>query len=645
MADEQKIFDAIIRAKDESSTTIKHVGEEYDHLKVKIDHVGEGVSHVGERVEHLHGVHRVAFEGMGEHVSVLREHYGELHEHVERVTDSVFELIPAFTALGAVGSAAGVFEAVAHASESYGELAHNAAKIGASADDLNVLHVVARLTDTSVEGLDKTLTRLNRNLGEAASGKNKQLAANLASIHFNPNDYSNSTQALLGLADAFEHASAKKRTMMAMDLGGREGADLIPLLSMGKKRLAKLMAEAQKLTIKFEPYSEDFEKYNTGQKKLRESVSGFTNLLAGKLVPVLDPLIEKSEKYILANREWITDDITRGVKHFADVLQTTDWDAVGKRLDGMAKSASQLADEIGGVEHAVEALVGIMILKGAYFLATPIVQTVVLGGRVTKLAGQLTGELVGAWRAVGLAASTAAAEEMSALNAAAPVGSAVDLATGKARNVVARDAAIAAQNRQVQGRSIATALNLGVLAYTAMGGSDLDKEAVRRFPDLAEGMSRQQFDALPEHIARPVPMLGITDDAAHPGWLERVTHRDPNAEWYNPHRWLGVDGALGAGGDAALHFKPVIPAAMQALPQSLNLSPLPPLPQRQYPDMSPLPMPSSGRQAPSAPPQGGRTEVILHIPNMPQGTTVETISKGNGPDILTNLGWAWLDGV
>ena len=653
MADEQKIFDAVIKAKDESTSVIDgiekhyhslgvqvehvagaidHAGKSMEHAGVQMEHLGQHMENVERHVHHLHEGHREAFEGMGEHADKLKEHYGELHESFAGFSESVFEFIPALSALGAATTVAGVFEAVAQTAEAYGALSHSAAAIGTSADALNVLYVVARLTDTSVEALDNSLTKMNRSLGEAAAGKNKQLAANLASIHFDPRTYKDPTEGLLQLADAFQHASNKKREMMAVDLFGRGGADLIPLLSLGRKGLEEKIAEARPTTISFKPYAEGLESYNESQKKLHSSVEGFVSLLGGKLAPAIDPLIKKTEKYVEAHREGITDDIAKGVKHVSDTIVQADWDDIGRRIGVAATSAEYLADALGGVDRIVEVLAASMALRTLIFLAQPIAQTFVFAGRVTSIAAQLTGELAGAWRAVGTAATEAAAEEMAAINAAAPTGSAVDVATNRARNLAARDAAAAAQSRLLNAQAAGLGLNLAFLAYGAQSGTSIDKDDVRSHPFLADKMTRAQFDALPDHIAHPIPMLGITGDPSNPGWLERVAHRDGSAPWYSPSRWIGIDGPRDRNNDASLHFLPASPNGGLA-----------PLPAPSTDAMTPLPTSSfgSGPQRIVVEQKGGASEITLHIPNLPSGTTVETAKFGEGPNVLMDLGQAW----
>ena len=288
MSADKEVFQAVIRAKDESGAAIAAVHERFRKL-------GSEADHVGHRIEHMHHPH--VFVELGEHINLTRERFGELHASIGEVGASLVELLPALGALGAAGSVAGLFEMAEHVSESFGQLAHTAASLGIATGELQRLNAVATLTDTSQEGMTKSLGKLNRVIAETAGGHNKEVASAFHRLGINLRDANghlrSASDILPQLADAFEKTgSAAARADAANKLLGKGGADMIPLLMKGGENLKKAMAEARELTFDMSPYKEQLEHYADSMKKLGLVTHAFTDELGTKLTPILAPVVD-----------------------------------------------------------------------------------------------------------------------------------------------------------------------------------------------------------------------------------------------------------------------------------------------------------------------------------------------------------------
>ncbi len=436
MADEAgaDVFHAKITAVDESSATINRIAAMFGKL-------GHEADHVGHATEHMHKPH--VWAALGEHVSLAREHFGELHASVGEVGASITELLPALAALGAAGSVAELFETTEHVAEAYSTLAHTATSLGLSAQSLNELHLVARLTDTSVEAMDHSMMKLNRTIGDSSAGKNKEAAALFSHLRISLHDANGQMRAsadlLPELADAFEHThSAAMRTRMAVALFGKAGAEMIPMLSEGAEAMREHQAEAAKYGFDFRPYAKGLESYNESMKKLGISTEGFTDAVGAKLAPVLQPVVDKATEWVTANRDWIATDIAGHVQELASWLEQLPVKAIGDDLTEAKDYAVEFIDALGGGTRAVEIMAGVMALKGVLFLADPIIQLGSFGVALAKSTYGIGVELVEAFGKAEVAAhAVAAAEaEVTAAGDAAVTSSARGLGALAGRFVV-----------------------------------------------------------------------------------------------------------------------------------------------------------------------------------------------------------------
>jgi hypothetical protein len=618
MADSQEVFNAQIKATDDTSKVVDSIKE---HLK----ELGKEAEHVGHQTEGIHHPHM--WFALGEHVDVTKEKFHGMHLAVGEVGHSITELLPAVAALGAAGSVAALFETVEHVSEAYATLAHEAVSLGMSANALNNLRAVAKLTDTDVDMMEKSVSRLNRTLGDTVAGKNKDVAALFAHLHLNPRGFRDGADALPALADAFEHtSSATMRARMAFALFGRSGTDMIPMLVQGGEKLRELQKDAGRLNINFAPYAEGLEKYNEDQKKLNLAVGGFTDLLGGKLAPILGPLTEQATDFILANREWITGEIADGVREFSVWLKQVPWDKIGGDIKTAGHYAHEFIDDIGGSRVAIEVLVGAMALKGVMFLAGPIKETAEFALAVGNLAAKLTTELVGAWGKVGTAAEAAGAEEIAALRVgreasvaggAAAVEGEVAGASRAAMAVVGLAKAIPIIGTGVIVASeVAPLMHDAALNYTVPGELE-QRQRVANFRNAGRGLEaggQHDYGTYEGPTGRNVRQMPRDD--SH--WMSDVRQTVDKATDYLPRPvWSEHPGYGGI--SSPMDARSPSDERLRLANQPFDLSP----------GFGNLP--------------NGKVDVVVHLPNMPPGATVETTSSGNVGDVRTNLGNAWMD--
>lgn len=246
-------------------------------------------------------------------VAGLSGAFSHLRGHIGGVWSGLTSLMPPLAALGAGTSLAGIFGMVRHVVEAREELTHMAETIGVAPGQLARLNYVARMTGTNVEGMQLSMTRLNRVMALSAAGKNKDALALFQRMGVSMDELrtGNAATILPKIAGAFQATeNATLRTRMSW-IG------------------------------------------------LETSVGGFINMLGARLAPVLEPVVAQFRDWIANNREWIATQITEKVGEFVRWLQQLDWRAIGQQMRDFVRGAGDLIDKLGGVKVAMLIVAGI----------------------------------------------------------------------------------------------------------------------------------------------------------------------------------------------------------------------------------------------------------------------------------------------
>ncbi len=114
-------------------------------------------------------------------------------------------------------------------------------KVGVSVDSLYAMQAAGKLSDVSMESLEKGLLKFNKGLGTAqmGSGDTANALKNLGiSLKDSSGHLRNSDQYLNEVADKFKSMpDGIAKSTLSMQLFGKSGADLIPLLNGGSESL------------------------------------------------------------------------------------------------------------------------------------------------------------------------------------------------------------------------------------------------------------------------------------------------------------------------------------------------------------------------------------------------------------------------
>lgn len=272
-------------------------------------------------------------------------------------------------------------------------------RAGMSVEEWQRMKYVAEQSGVAIESLEGASAKLNKQIGDAAAGKNKGLSSLLKHLRIDTRDANgqlrSSIDMLPQLADAFaRNKNPVVQARMGMALFGKSWQEMMPLLMEGSagieanlerfKRLKGVLSlddvkGAKELGDKF--------------KDLEMVTKGFQNTIAKELVPVLGPLVEDIVQWGVANKKLISLRVKEVVKDMVAWAKGVDWAKVAQGAQGLASGIGTLVGWLGGAKNALIALV-------VFMNAGAIMAMFQMGGAVLRLVGFLGGPLLGVLRAV-----------------------------------------------------------------------------------------------------------------------------------------------------------------------------------------------------------------------------------------------------
>jgi hypothetical protein len=245
-------------------------------LKIKADVQGSG-----------------AVDALGRSIGGLGSAAGKVSGGLKGLAGAAGGLGGALGALVPAASVAGLAALAKGAIDTADDFAKMSAKTGASVEQLSKFKQAADLGGSSIEEVGNSMLKLNRALG---TGEGPAIEA-LKTLGINANDANGklkSTDAImLEVADKFKAMpDGANKSALAMQLFGKSGANMIPMLNGGSKAIDGLNAT---MSTKFAKAAEVFnDRITTIQAKLME----LGVQLADVLMPVFNGLMSLIETIV-----------------------------------------------------------------------------------------------------------------------------------------------------------------------------------------------------------------------------------------------------------------------------------------------------------------------------------------------------------
>lgn len=173
-----------------------------------------------------------------------------------------------------------------------------AQKVGVATEALSRLNYAAGYSDVSLEQLTGGLQRLTKNLADVASGKGATAAVALQALGISATDSTGKLRAadevFAEIADRFSRLEdGSTKTALAIQLFGRTGADLIPLLNSGRDGLQAMADESDRLGVTVSTKTgRAAEQFNDTLTKVGRIIDGVAMKVAEAALPALQDLAD-----------------------------------------------------------------------------------------------------------------------------------------------------------------------------------------------------------------------------------------------------------------------------------------------------------------------------------------------------------------
>jgi hypothetical protein len=312
---------------------------------------------------------RIAASG-GAHIRMLQARFASLNRTIGGVRGNLSAFLPMLAGLGAGGSLVGMFAMVKGAADS--ALAGQAlmAKMQVSGKDFGGLTFAAKMTGVDPDAMGKGIIKFNKVLGEVAVGKGKEAAAIFKHLGISVQSLKGKSAAdmMLVLADAVAKTKDPAlQAYLATTMFGKAGADLLPILRLGRDGLADLEAAGGRLAVDLpEAQGAALKQFSRNWTEAEMAMSGFKKMISGELAPIFAPIVADMRDWVLENRAWIATAITAKVKALAAAFKQIDWKGLIKSATEWVKWTVELIEKHGGLKTILGAVV---LLMGSPLLA------------------------------------------------------------------------------------------------------------------------------------------------------------------------------------------------------------------------------------------------------------------------------------
>lgn len=235
-----------------------------------------------------------------------------------------------------------------------------AQKVGISTEAVQELGYAAQVTGISAEEMQHGFQHLAIGLQEAHTKGTGPLVEGLQQLGVSFSAVANKSpdEILAVLADRFAAMpDGAKKTAAAMDIFGRAGANLIPLLNKGGDGIGELRKEAEELSVVIDDKTaKSFEGLEESTLKIKGTLTGLKNTVVTALLPVIKDMAESLFEWVRANREIIASTLKSVVEGLIVVIK-----AFGEGVAFVVEVAGYLR------EHS-ELLIGVLTILGALLL-------------------------------------------------------------------------------------------------------------------------------------------------------------------------------------------------------------------------------------------------------------------------------------
>lgn len=229
---------------------------------------------------------------MSANMSSLQQDMNKAQKVVEgsmaKVQSAAQGAMKALTGIGVGLSVAGLAAFIRGAIDAADEMSKLSQKTGLAVQDVAGLQLAYRQSGLAAEVLQTSIAKMSKAMADGSDA----FTAMGVSVRNQDGTLKSTRQVLGEVSDKFAgYKDGAEKTALAMEIFGKSGADLIPLLNGGAGALEEFDAMAQKLGLTIsEQTAKDAEKFNDTLDLVGQGMQGIGRQVAAQLLPTLSTL-------------------------------------------------------------------------------------------------------------------------------------------------------------------------------------------------------------------------------------------------------------------------------------------------------------------------------------------------------------------
>lgn len=244
-------------------------------------------------------------------------------------------------------------------------------RAGVSAQSLQKLRYAAGLGGMSAEQMDQALVKLTYNMGKAARGENKELAAIFkrlgVSLKDSKGNIRDAADVMRNLAQAVKNneSPATRLRILTAAVGDDLAKQLIPVLENGAAGLDDVSREAEKLGIVMDQDMVNKSAHLTDTLSIfSQVIDGISASIGASLAPVIENIVKRMQDWLVANKDLITQRLEKIFEKISKAISEIDFESAINGVFDFIDGCFEFVDSIGGWENIIKgfgALIGVSL--------------------------------------------------------------------------------------------------------------------------------------------------------------------------------------------------------------------------------------------------------------------------------------------
>ena len=346
-------FKIIISATDKATATVKKVNDSISRFVRPITEIKKASAALGKEL---------GIERMGKSMA-------KVSTAAKDVSESIGHIIAPLASVFGIGSIAAIGEFAKKWGDVGAEIGRTSTTLGVSTRDLQLWRGAASLAGVSADAMTSGMKSLGDTMQDAVMNRNQMALGVMTQLHLNLSRTKTGavdvTKALMDMSRILNSYSGSPQVQSKIaSIFGLEA--LLPLLREGPDAVKRYLEQVKKTgAIMSGPALEAANVFRQKMELLKLSLSGLKNTIGSRLIPVLQPLIEKMTAWITVNKDFIAQEFSRIVKEIADELAKINWVHVIKGVEEFCSGVNKAVHFMGVWKFIMKAFI---LLMGAQFL-------------------------------------------------------------------------------------------------------------------------------------------------------------------------------------------------------------------------------------------------------------------------------------